>query len=926
MKKFTFILSFLITTILFAQFPSSFKYQVVVRDASGEVLPNQNVSFRMNILQGTTTVYTETFNETTNDFGLVNLNIGTGTTSDDFSTIDWRTGDYSLKVELDEAGGTNYSEMGTSTLVAVPFAMYSKDVETKQILNFHDDTLYLSDGGQVYMGDYAGLWQQNDTNLYYNDGWVGVGTSNPSGMMVVQGDEGVDPDSALFEVKNKNGQTIFAVYDGGVRIYVDDNASKTNTDKGGFAVGGYRLNKSITNEYLRVTPDSVRIYIKEDDGTKSNTDKGGFAVGGYRLNKSLTSDFFNIAATDSTETINPSEPRVMWYPFKEAFLVGKVLIEHRDSVGFNSFAAGFESKSKGDYSQAMGYQARAAGFNSTSIGIHSNAVGDHSMAFGDSTYAGGYASYAFGTCGFDTLTGLPTLDRTIARGDYSLAFGFGTRADSIGCIAFGSNVAALGSYSFASGLYDTTYAKFSIAMGVGSSTKGEYSAAIGLENHTYARGAYAIGAKNNSSGIGSFSFGYINEATGWGAFAFGAGNISSSDGSFAFGVYSEATNRGAFAIGDSVIASGQAAFSIGMLNVSSGDMSFTFGSKDTASALSAFAFGYNTNATAFFATSFGVNTIASGAASTAFGSATNASGDYSTSFGYATIADGNYSTVFGNGIIVNGDNSFGIALDNTGYTVTDNNVMSIMGGNVGIGTTAPSRPLHVVGNSEAAARFTLYTPLGTDGSGTLVEFYSKTNSFGIPGLTGSITVNASGVLTYGTFTGSHLVNVNEETVEGMLISLTGDNEYIDNKNKTGEIIYGGTVNQVENAPNIIGSYFGKQEISEGRKSNLVMAVGNGSMWVVDNGEDLQIGDYLISSSVKGHATKDIGKYEVANVIARVAEPVNWKTETKMINGVKHKLVSVFFESFKLYHNEKKIDELEYRIQQLEKLIEISDNK
>ena len=363
-----------------------------------------------------------------------------------------------------------------------------------------------------------------------------------------------------------------------------------------------------------------------------------------------------------------------------------------------------------------------------------------------------------------------------------------------------------------------------------------------------------------------------------------------------------------------------------MLNVSSGDMSFTFGSKDTASALSAFAFGYNTNATAFFATSFGVNTVASGSASTAFGSATNASGDYSTSFGYATIADGNYSTVFGNGMIVNGNNSFGIALDNTGYLVSNNNVMSIMGGNVGIGTTAPGRPLHVVGNSEAAARFTLMTPPGNSGAGTLVEFYSKTSTIGFPSLTGSITVNASGTLTYGTFTGSHLVNVNEDAVEGMLISLTGNNEYIDNKNQSGEIIYGGTVNQVENAPNIIGSYFGNQEISEGRKSDLVMAVGNGSMWVVDNGEDLQIGDYLISSSIEGHATKDNGKYEVANIIARVAEPVNWKTETKMINGVKHKLVSVFFESFRLYHNENKIKELDARIQQLEKLIEISDNK
>ena len=926
MKKFTFLLLVMLSASMFAQFPNSFKYQVVVRGASGDVLPTQAVSFRMNILQGTTTVYTETFNETTNDFGLVSLNIGTGTTTDDFSLIDWKTGDYSLKVELDEVGGTNYSEMGISILVAVPFAMYSKDVQTKQILNFQNDTLYLTDGGQVYMGNYAGMWQQNDSNIYYNDGWVGVGTSTPSGMMVIQGDEGVDPDTALFEVKNKEGQTIFAVYDGGVRIWVDDTGAKSNTDKGGFAVGGYRINKSITNEYLRVTPDSVRIYIKEDDGLKSNTDKGGFAVGGYRMNKSLTSDFFNIGASDSTETINPSEPRVMWYPFKEAFLAGKVLIEHQDSVGFNSFSAGFECKAKGDYSQAFGYQSRAAGYNSTAIGNKVNAEGTNSMAFGDSSIANGYASYAFGTCGFDTLTGLPTEFRTEANGDYSMAFGFGTVADSIGTIALGSNSAALGSFSFVAGLLDTAYAPFSVAMGVGSVTKGEYSCAIGLDNLSSGNGAYAIGAKNVSSGQGSFAFGYLSESTGLGSYTIGAGDTATASGSVVIGVASKATADVAFAFGYKSVASGVGSFAIGSQDTALIAGAFAIGTNADATGILSMALGTNTRASNTYATAMGNATLASGINSTAMGFTTIASGNYSTAFGNTTVADGLNSTVFGNNMIVNGDYSFGINLSTTVSTITNNNTMAIMGGYVGIGANSPARRLHVIGSNEAAARFVLNTTPGTGGGGTLIEFYSKTSFFGIPLLTGSITVSNTGTLTYGTFTGSHLVNISEDTKEGILISLTGDNSYIDNANKTGEIIYGGQVSQEENSANIIGSYFGEQEISENRKSDLVMAVGNGSMWVVDNGEDLQIGDYLISSAIKGHATKDIGKYEVANIVARVAEPVNWNNETKTINGVKHKLVSVFFESFKLYHNEKKINDLEYRIEQLEKLIEISDNK
>ena len=79
--------------------------------------------------------------------------------------------------------------------------------------------------------------------------------------------------------------------------------------------------------------------------------------------------------------------------------------------------------------------------------------------------------------------------------------------------------------------------------------------------------------------------------------------------------------------------------------------------------------------------------------------------------------------------------------------------------------------------------------------------------------------------------------------------------------------------------------------------HLIMAVGNGEMWVADKGEDLEIGDYLISSDVSGHAMKDVGEFDVANIIARVAEPIKWNEVSLTIDGVKHKKVSVFFESF-----------------------------
>ena len=69
----------------FGQSPEGFKYQAVVRDAGGLILNNQAVGVQLMIRQGSlggTPVYTETFAPTTNGYGLVNLEIGTGVTTD----------------------------------------------------------------------------------------------------------------------------------------------------------------------------------------------------------------------------------------------------------------------------------------------------------------------------------------------------------------------------------------------------------------------------------------------------------------------------------------------------------------------------------------------------------------------------------------------------------------------------------------------------------------------------------------------------------------------------------------------------------------------------------------------------------------------------------------------------------------------------
>jgi hypothetical protein len=128
MRNFTPLLFLLITASVFSQSPQKMSYQAVIRDASNTLVSNQSVGMQISILQTTTTetaVYTETHTVTANINGLISLEIGTGSTSDNFSTIDWSAGPYFIKTETDPTGGNSYTIIGTSQLMSVPFALYA---------------------------------------------------------------------------------------------------------------------------------------------------------------------------------------------------------------------------------------------------------------------------------------------------------------------------------------------------------------------------------------------------------------------------------------------------------------------------------------------------------------------------------------------------------------------------------------------------------------------------------------------------------------------------------------------------------------------------------------------------------------------------------------------------------------------------------
>lgn len=113
-----------------SQAPQKIRYQGILRNSSNQLLTNTSVGMRCHILQGSpsgTTVYTETHSALTDSNALLRIELGTGSpVSGVFASINWASGPYFLKTELDPNGGTNYSGYSVQQLLSVPYALYAE--------------------------------------------------------------------------------------------------------------------------------------------------------------------------------------------------------------------------------------------------------------------------------------------------------------------------------------------------------------------------------------------------------------------------------------------------------------------------------------------------------------------------------------------------------------------------------------------------------------------------------------------------------------------------------------------------------------------------------------------------------------------------------------------------------------------------------
>lgn len=129
------ILSIIIISLCFLSFvqvPESFNYQVILRYLSGRTYPDQPMKVRISNQSGSPTggtVRCETFDQTTTSIGLLNLQIGKWPfASVSFTTTNWGSNSFYLKVEVYPTGVTSYVEMGTTQFLSIPYALPAKTV------------------------------------------------------------------------------------------------------------------------------------------------------------------------------------------------------------------------------------------------------------------------------------------------------------------------------------------------------------------------------------------------------------------------------------------------------------------------------------------------------------------------------------------------------------------------------------------------------------------------------------------------------------------------------------------------------------------------------------------------------------------------------------------------------------------------------
>ena len=196
MKKTLFtICTLLLGLSSMAQVIQKFNYQAVVRDNVGMIMPNQIVSIQLAILVNSPNgqvKYIENHLVSTNQFGLVKLEVGGGTViNGSWPSIEWGESDHFLRVSIDSNGGNNFQFLGTSQLLSVPYALVAERARVDQVddadsdpnneiqdLEIVNGVLSISNGNSVTLPNGSGTSNTDNQTLNLSGNTVSISGGN----------------------------------------------------------------------------------------------------------------------------------------------------------------------------------------------------------------------------------------------------------------------------------------------------------------------------------------------------------------------------------------------------------------------------------------------------------------------------------------------------------------------------------------------------------------------------------------------------------------------------------------------------------------------------------------------------------------------------------------------------------------------------
>jgi len=455
---------------------NGFSYQAVVRDSKGEIVKNQKVGLKLTLADntGSKVMYEETQTATTSSYGVLTVTVGEGKPQNNsrLSNVNWASGNVWLHIAIDVKGGTSYTEMGATKIQAVPVALYA----------------------------------------------ARSGNSTLNGNAATSGD-------ALFEVKDNDGNLVFAVYPNSVKVFVDEEAD-SKAKRSGFVVTGRKATKDDEdNDYFAINANGTQVFVDDQEGS-DKAKRSGFVVTGRKAtkdNESLFAVDANHTTGDNTAALGENAEA----KGKAATAMGA----YANAPGDFSSAFGHGSEANGEGSFAAGYQVKTEGEGAVALGHASEAIGDYSLALGDGAKATGRGSCAIGIsaeakddgcfsigegCKSASVGSVAMGYNCEATGMWSFAFGSDSKALDHGAVALGKTATAEGSCSFATGELSLAKGGSSVAFGFMANALGSYSVAIGPQSISAEQESVTLGKWLYAKSTGEMVMGSANDTTGYG--------------------------------------------------------------------------------------------------------------------------------------------------------------------------------------------------------------------------------------------------------------------------------------------------------------------------------------------------------------------------------------------------------------------------